>query len=83
MKWDEKNQEYIFNSGRKVYANHGIIGLGLDDDVSEGYDGSFGPSYLFTAAERREIAAYMIERWRRWSAGDATGGAPARVHDDH
>ena len=33
--------EVFFSTGRVKYANDGIIGLGPDGAVSEGYDGGF------------------------------------------
>lgn len=58
----------ILSSGRSVYANCGIVGISPDGVVTEGYDGGLDPSGEgdFTEDERREIAAYMISRWREW-----------------
>ncbi len=77
MKWDDADDHYTLSTGRKFYANNGILGLGpeLDDLLSEGYDGTVwedderrDPDYkTFTKAERREIAAAMIDRWKRWA----------------
>ena len=61
----------IFSTGTKRYANNGIIGLGPDYNVSEGYDGGFWApceseyrESELTPAERIELADYMIERWK-------------------
>ena len=70
MKWIEADSEYKLRSGKRVYANNGILGLGhsaIPDEVSEGYDGEVGTRDDFTDAERREMAAYMIARWRAWA----------------
>lgn len=61
-----------FSSGRTAYCNAGIIGIDPDLELSEGYDGGFsidpyntGP---ITPDERREMAEYMIDLWRRYAA---------------
>ena len=65
--------EVIFSTGKVRYANNGIIGLGPDLEVSEGYDGGFWSAHeseykdeadILTPAERVELADYMIERWQ-------------------
>lgn len=55
----------IFSSGRRDYANCGIIGLGPDGSISGGYDGGF-PSHGrdLTKAEQIELAEYMIQQWK-------------------
>uniref|UniRef100_A0A6M3IJT8 Uncharacterized protein n=2 Tax=viral metagenome TaxID=1070528 RepID=A0A6M3IJT8_9ZZZZ len=67
-----KGSKVLFSTGKEKYANVGIIGLGSDGDVTEGYDGGFyNPSeFLFddeepelTPGERIELADFMIERW--------------------
>jgi hypothetical protein len=67
MHWD-------LSTGRRFYANCGILGLNPDDltELCEGYDGvvdggSEGYPEPFTRGERREIATRMIEAWRRWA----------------
>ena len=68
---------YVLSSGRMFYANNGILGLGPDGRLSEGYDGmmehedgsvigNFGPEFRFTTEERAEIADEMIRRWTAW-----------------
>ena len=50
--------DVIFNSGKKRYANLGIIGIGREDDeifFSEGYDGRFWSPWL-----DKEDAAYHL-----------------------
>ncbi len=67
----------VFSTGRKVYVNCGIIGLGPDLRVTAGYDnGWFDPSgeqydeddmqnpqssRYLTLTERAELADFMIE----------------------
>lgn len=73
---------YKLSTGREVYANGGIIGIGERASgslfASQGYDGhlSGDDSFvvdaedldeLFTPAERQEIAAYMIKLWQEWA----------------
>lgn len=66
-------------SGRVLYASHGILGLtagGRDArTLFQGYDGvafiegADEPEAL-TPDERAEVAAAMVELWRRWAKGD-------------
>lgn len=67
------NNEAIFDSGQSRYANGGIIGLGPDLEVSEGYDGCFysGDSWLskkdsLSKEDLLELADFMIERWSQF-----------------
>lgn len=77
--------DFVLRSGRTIDANRGILGINVypgDDDPSlyGGYDEEFGNgeeldgevfgSPPFTTGERREIAEYMIDQWKRW------GGLP-------
>jgi hypothetical protein len=61
----------IFSSGKRVHANCAIVGLTADGALQafDGYDGGIEddipqthPNGL-TLAERRELAAHMIQRW--------------------
>lgn len=64
---------YTFSSGRKLYANRGILGIDPEGNTFDGYDSSWderdfrprenGP---MTKEERHEIADEMIARWQRW-----------------
>lgn len=65
----------IFSSGKKKYANHGIIGLSPKGDVTEGYDGGFfecaegrNREPDLTPAECAELAEYMVSRWQEFGA---------------
>jgi hypothetical protein len=62
---DADNDEIIFDSGRRVYANNGIVGLAPDLMVSEGYDGGIDDD-RWTAAERAELADMMIDLWTQY-----------------
>ena len=75
MKYDG-DDTYTFASGRTVYANCGIIGLGPGLEIAEGYDGNpdpdarwFSSDKPWTDEECAEIADMMIERWQRWKEG--------------
>lgn len=53
-------------SGRCLYANLGVLGIGPDaSQITEGYDGTIGNDDL-SAEEKAEIAAEMIRRWKQW-----------------
>lgn len=67
----------LFSTGREKSANCGIIGLAPDGNVTDGYDSEFyskddaewmDPEDILTAAERVELAEYMIEQWQRFKA---------------
>lgn len=62
-------------SGREIYANGGILGLGEETEdtwmtyenaIPEGYDGDIRCSD-WTADERKEVADYMVGLWQRWA----------------
>lgn len=62
----------VFSSGRERHCNCGIIGLGPDGSVSEGYDGSLWSSAFpdseihdapLTDDDLIELADFMIARW--------------------
>jgi hypothetical protein len=62
-----EGDEVIFSSGKRLYANAGIIGLSERLDVTEGYDGGF--CYYddkLTEDERHELADYMIDLWNKY-----------------
>lgn len=63
---DQDGDEYILDSGRKIYANNGILGIDNELRAHEGYDGFIGGPDKFTAEERREISDYAIALWERF-----------------
>lgn len=58
----EDERYLVFSTGRRETANLGIVGLGPDLTISEGYDGGFNERD-WTPDERRELADYMIAQW--------------------
>lgn len=54
---------YTLATGKRFYANGGVIGLGVDlsEGACEGWDGSIDEG--FTREEKQEIALHMIARW--------------------
>lgn len=71
MHYNESEELLVFQSGRTLYANDCVIGLGPALDVFEGYDGEVvkfdaptGTS--LTIQERLELANFMIRQWRRY-----------------
>jgi len=65
---------YQLSSGRKIYANHGIIGLSLfeknewgnwDFGLSHGYDGGIDGNG-FSPEELVEISSFMVEQWSHY-----------------
>ena len=61
-----EGDDLIFSSGKKVYANHGIIGISPELKISEGYDGDIEDKD-FTCAEKLELADYAIKLWQDWA----------------
>lgn len=62
------NDSHIeWSTGRREYANGGIIGLSSTGEVTEGYDGIliYNPSNL-SIEERAELADYMIAKWQQF-----------------
>ena len=58
-----------FSTGAWRIANSGIVGLGPDLGVREGYDGEFDTELPgLTPAEWRELAEHMIAEWTRFRA---------------
>lgn len=77
MRLEEANGDYfVMDSGRRFYANNGILGIGVyldecDDyrsiiTVSGGYDGGVN-TRDFTPAERQELAEYVTDLWRKFA----------------
>ena len=68
--------DVIFSTGRLAYANNGIIGIGPNMTIYDGYDGIFCldmESGDFTSTELVELADYMIEQWTKFRAKLAKG----------
>ena len=73
MRWIEEDDEYELASGRRIYANRGLLSigrLGLGESgkwyIAEGYDGVVdmpGETTALTAEDRQEMADHMIARW--------------------
>lgn len=74
MIYDVVHNSYTLTTGRRFYANRGIVGLGPQaGDLSSGYDDGielerdWDPEFPpWTVAERRELADEMIRRWERF-----------------
>lgn len=62
-----KNNWLVLN-GKEFYAHCGIIGLGLDGEIYEGYDGHFGRDEAegMTQEDKIALAKLMIERWQQY-----------------
>ena len=65
VRFDEDTDELILRSGRRIYANCGILGINPVGQISGGYDEGLNGEE-FSEAERNEIASYMIGLWREW-----------------
>ena len=77
-----KGELLIFNTGRTVRANCGVIGLGYDGNVYDGYDGHLwlrgddkgawwwkvGDEGLgpLTPEELIELGEFMVSRWQKF-----------------
>lgn len=72
MNIEFKNDYLILSTGRKIYANNLIFGIGQTSDgeigVSQGYDGGVYTEE-FTKDERKELANYVIDLWTKWIEG--------------
>jgi hypothetical protein len=73
MIYDVKQQTYTLTTGRRFYANGGIIGINEHGDISEGYDGGVELKrdwdeefHAWTDDERAELADEMVRRWTRF-----------------
>jgi hypothetical protein len=73
-----ESSRVIFSTGTEKYAYRGVIGLGPDGVITEGYDGDFHhPSEEWmddedydglTLDEQIELADYTIEQWQKVKA---------------
>jgi hypothetical protein len=61
---------YELSTGRRFYANNGVIGLSSDSpDLYEGYDGWVGEMEgNLTDDEKHEVAEFMIGVWQNWAS---------------
>jgi hypothetical protein len=59
------NRHEIVLNGKKFSAHCGIIGIGPDGYLYEGYDGGFGEGVEVTQEDRIALAKLMIERWQQ------------------
>lgn len=58
---------FYFESGKKLYANRGIVGLDVDTlETFGGYDGEFGICDDLSQEEREDLANYMISKWNEY-----------------
>jgi hypothetical protein len=72
MKFDKAKDELVLESGRRVYAFGGVLGINVNGEPMHptyGWDGYLHEqlSGEFTAEERLEIAHWMIDRWDLWA----------------
>jgi hypothetical protein len=66
----------VLSTGRRVYANNGILGLNEDLSLHHGYDGYVVEDSendrdvveQLTTCERMEISRYMVRLWTSWAA---------------
>lgn len=78
---ERTGEGYRLSTGREFPANQGILGLAPGGTLTDGYDSIVeydpppdwwddpeSPHARFSAAERREIADYMISAWQQWAA---------------
>jgi hypothetical protein len=73
MKFDKAKDELVLESGRRVYAFGGVLGINVNGKPIQptyGWDGYLYEflSGEFTAGERLEIAHWMIHQWDHWAA---------------
>lgn len=71
MTVDTATGELVFSSGRRLYVNHGLIGLNHKWEVSGGYDdivrGTNGISSL-SREELLRVVDYMVALWLAFGA---------------
>jgi len=70
MKLNDIKDTYILSTGKRVYANRGLLSISDDGEVFEGYDGHVTSSKddnMFTRTEREEIAVTVVARWLDWA----------------
>jgi hypothetical protein len=66
MKISDDGKVTFESTGLEASAHRGIIGISPDLRIFEGYDTAFLLGDDLKPEERRELAEFMIERWRRF-----------------
>ena len=78
------SSEFVLSSGRKFYANRGLVSISVatggpwsyqEFGVGEGYDGYINVEF-WTSQERLELATHMIAQWRAFAADNAQDTPP-------
>jgi hypothetical protein len=69
LTYDDDTETFVLPSGRTMSANCGILGIGPDLDLFEGYDARLryddAPYELqFSPEDAEAIADHAIERWQ-------------------
>lgn len=64
----EDSSDFKLSTGRTIYANNLLIGISPDMSVTGGYDSSLDIDDTWTAAEKIELAEYMIGLWANFKA---------------
>jgi hypothetical protein len=78
MKLDDWGDGYVLSSGRRFYANRGLLSISPAMEMGEGYDGGVD-DIEWSPAERREVAEFMIALWRQFGDQD---GVKREASDD-
>ncbi len=63
--WPTDSDMIVLPSGRKFYANCGIVGIDADGGIAEGFDGDIGDDD-WAPEDRVALADLMIERWKAY-----------------
>jgi hypothetical protein len=78
---DHDGDGYTLSSGRRLYANRGIVGINPEMEVYEGYDGKIyttiytrplfpGEISGWSHEEKCELADFMISLWTKFKASE-------------
>lgn len=65
MIYNDEKSEWVFASGKRIYAHTDVLGIGGDPgelDIAYGADGAIGHEEL-TKYERIELGSMMVNRW--------------------
>lgn len=67
-------EEIVLSTGKRFYANQGIIGINDELSIYEGYDGRISlreyyptESLNLSKEERKELAEYAISLWQKFA----------------